>query len=321
MSAEDLPTDFSRLMEDVTLQQHKLEELMTKSTVFEYNPYLIAITDAEGRVDRINKRFRRKTGYEEEAIRDLSIFEIKSLTQPLCGLSAEEQLREILRKPDFVGEFESKTLGGVNFMEEIHAAPVYEMGRLESILFIGHDITETKQRLERLKNMACHDQMTGLVRKDVFEKIASDLKDELDESGKKLGIFFMDLDRFKPINDHYGHHTGDERLIECARCLKNVFRRSDVVGRLGGDEFAALCPGIDSVEDMQIICEKIDKEINQRLFQLEGHEIRVGISIGACFYQGSVTSGIDLQELLNSADHCMYDVKHADSQSYQITSV
>lgn len=297
------------LIEDVTLKHQKLKELMTKSTVFEYNPYMVLITDSKGIIENVNKRFRDKTGFDETSIVGKNIFDYKSLISPLCGLDHDETLRETVRKPEFVGEFSSKNSSNEIFLEEIHVASVYDNGTLCKLLFIGNDITNQKELHSRLENLAYHDQMTGFIRRDVFKDVANALKENTDKNHDKLGLLFLDLDKFKPINDQHGHYTGDRVLIECAERFKRVFRNSDVICRQGGDEFSVLCPQLRCMEDLETIGKKITNEITQKRFDIDGLDLEVGISVGGCLYSGETDSETTLESLINFSDHLMYEAK------------
>ncbi len=305
------------LAEDITLKHQKLKELMTKSTVFEYNPYMVLITDHKGVVENVNQRFRNKTGFSEESMVGKNIFDYKALISPLCGLNHDETLRETIRKPEFVGEFSSKksinksenTKENNIFLEEIHVASVYENGKLCNLLFIGNDITDKKELHAQLENLAYHDQMTGFIRRDVFNEVATSLKDNTDKNHDKLGLLFLDLDKFKPINDKHGHYTGDRVLIECAERFKKVFRNSDVISRQGGDEFSVLCPQLQCMEDLEKIGKKITAEITQHLFNIDGLNLHVGISVGGCLYSGETNSKTTLKNLIEFSDHLMYEAK------------
>ena len=310
------------LIEDITLKHQKLKELMTKSTVFEYNPYMVLITDHRGVVENVNKRFRDKTGFSEETMIGKNIFDYKALISPLCGLNHDETLRETIRKSEFVGEFSSKKSGNNIFLEEVHVASVYENGKLCNLLFIGNDITDKKELHARLENLAYHDQMTGFIRRDVFNEVATSLKDNTDKNHDKLGLLFLDLDKFKPINDKHGHYTGDRVIIECAERFKKVFRNSDVICRQGGDEFSVLCPQLKCMEDLEAIGKKIIDEITHHFFNIDGLNLHVGISVGGCLYSGETNSKTTLENLIKFSDHLMYEAKadplhHCVFKNYQ----
>jgi diguanylate cyclase (GGDEF)-like protein/PAS domain S-box-containing protein len=306
------------LLEDITIQHKRLEELMLKSTVFEHNPFSVAITDHQGVVDVINRRFKRRTGFNDKLIAGVNIFDLKTITSPLSGLNREDILDEIERRPEFVGEFRSVKQDGSTFMEELHIVPVYRNGELKNIIFISYDLTDERAIRRKLEDLAYHDQMTGLLRKEPFYEIAEEIKINIDEEKRSMGLLFIDLDNFKPINDSYGHRIGDMVLVECAALLRNLFRRTDVVARFGGDEFVAICPNVPRIEDMEIICEKIAATFNASALALTAENIDVSISVGACFYSGETDSHMSLGDLVHAADKNMYQAKRESDAGYQL---
>lgn len=125
-----------------------------------------------------------------------------------------------------------------------------------------------------------------------------------------MGLLFVDLDRFKPVNDTYGHAAGDQVLSTVASRLSTALREIDVAARVGGDEFAVILESLTGVSDAAVVAEKISKLV-QRPIRIDGQQIAVGASIGIAIYP---IDGPDAQTLLRRADAAMYEAKRVGSR-------
>jgi diguanylate cyclase (GGDEF)-like protein len=166
---------------------------------------------------------------------------------------------------------------------------------------------------ERLHHIAHHDVLTGL-----FNRFS--LKGHLDQAlaasrrdGSRVALLFIDLDRFKVINDTLGHHVGDELLIEVAHRLQETVRDSDVVARLGGDEFVIMLTGIDHSSAIALVAEKLVFNVG-RSYQIGGLDLYTSPSIGIAIYP---TDGVDGETLMKNADAAMYHAKMAGRNNFQ----
>ncbi|WP_020653492.1 EAL domain-containing protein [Massilia niastensis] len=178
---------------------------------------------------------------------------------------------------------------------------------------LQEEIVERRQAEARVHHMAYHDSLTGLPNRAL-------LSDRLDcairaatRSGGKLALMFLDLDRFKTINDSLGHQTGDHLLREVAKRLVVAVRASDTVARLGGDEFVVLLPEIESGEECRHVGDKIIEALASP-FPYEGHKLHISPSIGICVYPDD---GPDVETLMRHADAAMYHAKAAGRNNYQ----
>jgi diguanylate cyclase (GGDEF)-like protein len=168
----------------------------------------------------------------------------------------------------------------------------------------------------RVEYLAFHDALTGLPNRSLFSKLLSQSISEANRYGKKLAVAFIDLDRFKQINDTLGHEAGDELLREVARRFRGCLRESDVVARLGGDEFVLLLPQLADEHFVAGIGEKI-LAVAARPFTLLGQEFRITASIGISTYPHD---GLDEQTLTRNADVAMYQAKSQGKNNFQFYS-
>jgi diguanylate cyclase (GGDEF)-like protein len=169
---------------------------------------------------------------------------------------------------------------------------------------------------QRVEYLAYHDSLTGLPNRSFFSKLLNQGMLEAKRYDRQIAALFMDLDRFKLINDTLGHGAGDELLIEVARRLKESLRESDTVARLGGDEFVVLLPEQNDEKSLTAVAEKILAAV-AKPFTLAGQEYRVTVSIGISTYPRDAE---DEQSLMKAADIAMYHAKERGKNNFQFYS-
>jgi diguanylate cyclase (GGDEF)-like protein/PAS domain S-box-containing protein len=186
-----------------------------------------------------------------------------------------------------------------------------EKGDFEHFLVVSRDITERRILEEKLSHMAHHDTLTGLPnRRLLFEQLKQSLK-EADRYQRTIALMFLDLDRFKHINDTYGHDAGDELLKQFTNRVQECIRESDVLVRLGGDEFVILLPEISCETQITTIAERIISLL-QKPWKIFEHEFVATSSIGIAFYE----EGDKEKELLKKADIALYQAKSDGKNNY-----
>jgi diguanylate cyclase (GGDEF)-like protein len=171
---------------------------------------------------------------------------------------------------------------------------------------IYDDVTKEKQAEERMHHLAHYDALTGLSNRTLF---ADRLRQAISTAKRDNGhaaLMFIDLDKFKPVNDELGHDIGDLLLKEVAHRLHNCVRESDTVSRIGGDEFVVLLPNVDAAEDAMHVAEKILYSLNLP-FELAGNHINISASLGVAIYP---EHGSDEKALTKNADSAMYNAKN-----------
>lgn len=166
---------------------------------------------------------------------------------------------------------------------------------------------------EKLRNIALYDALTGLPNRFL-------LKDRLDQaifrserSAKSFALLFIDLDKFKPVNDTFGHHVGDKLLVAVAERLSGSVRHEDTVARPGGDEFVVVLHQIGHADEAAAICAKIIRELS-RIFQIESHQLEISCSIGISIFP---EDGRDVDILMSHADAAMYRAKREGRSNYR----
>ena len=183
---------------------------------------------------------------------------------------------------------------------------------LKSIL-ISEQMMELERSRAALHEEATHDALTGLANRRLFYDRLRQAIRHAHRYGGKVGILYVDLDRFKEINDNHGHHVGDAVLTEVAKRLTASIRDSDSIARLGGDEFAVLLEGVHGRQDLLAAAHKIEQALNTDP-RFYGLEVAVAASIGQALYPDD---GVDEDALIRAADAAMYRVKSGSESEHQ----
>jgi diguanylate cyclase (GGDEF)-like protein/PAS domain S-box-containing protein len=189
-----------------------------------------------------------------------------------------------------------------------------EFGGRSAALGIAFDVTERKRAEEQIKSLAYHDALTGLPNRLLFTDRLQVAVAQAHRHGQRLAVLFLDLDRFKVINDSLGHSMGDRLLGAVAERLLASVREGDTVARLGGDEFTLLLPGLSRAMDVTRVADKILDALRQP-FRLEGRELYVSASMGISVYP---LDGDDAEALVKNADSAMYRAKEQGRDNFQL---
>ncbi|EPZ53107.1 GGDEF domain-containing protein, partial [Alicyclobacillus acidoterrestris] len=189
---------------------------------------------------------------------------------------------------------------------EASGKPVFdERGNLLHFVIVSRDITERKMYEKRLEHLAFHDSLTGLPNRRMFRDRFRQALEEADRHGRKMAVMYMDIDKFKSINDTLGHEVGDELLRQFAHRVQACLRPYDTLARQGGDEFTILLPEITAQEDAVSIAKRILAAI-QEPWEISGQVFHTTSSVGVAFYP---MDGSTRHELLRHADEALYDAK------------
>lgn len=194
---------------------------------------------------------------------------------------------------------------GTSFPVDCRSTPILESNRVTGAVLVFQDVTERQQAAELIRYMANHDSLTSLPNRNYCNKRIPQAISLAKRQGRIICLLFIDLDRFKPINDNYGHAVGDNVLLQVAERLKEMLRASDSVCRLGGDEFVILLESTQSIEGAEYVAKKTIEILNEPI-EVEGHRHSIGASIGISIYPMDCQ---DANTMLRHADIAMYEAK------------
>lgn len=300
------------VLRDTSERKRAEAEREKLSRALEQTADSIVITNARGIIEYVNAGFEQITGWSREEAIGRTPAMMKSEMQ---DAELYRRLWETIRRGDvFRGVIINRRKDGSLYYEEKTITPLRdELGVITHYISSGKDITERMQAQERLQYLANHDVLTALPNRLLFtdrlmQAIASSRR-----HGHELAVLFMDLDRFKVINDSQGHHVGDLLLKQVAARLSGALRKEDTVARLSGDEFAIITPAIGGPKDAALLAEKLLERVS-RPFSIDGRQFRVTCSIGVAMFP---EDGSDAQALLKHADTAMYSAKAKGKNTYR----
>ena len=301
---------------DITEQRRTENRLRMAATVFENTTGAIVVTDPAGYIVQINENFRRITGYTAtEVLDELPVL----LTSDRHNTAFYQEFRATLRaKGRWEGEVWQKRKNGEVYPTWAGISAVFDTdGDLVSYIGFFVDISERKANEARIESLAYYDALTGLANRTLFnDRLAGAL--QIAERRKEwVAVLFLDLDRFKPINDTLGHDAGDTMLREVARRLRSCIRESDTVARMGGDEFTMLLIGLQTRDAALKAGIHVAEKILQALapgFLLQHKEFFISASIGIALYP---QDGMETTVLLKNADTAMYHAKEMGKDTFR----
>jgi diguanylate cyclase (GGDEF)-like protein/PAS domain S-box-containing protein len=292
------------------------EKLRLAATVFESTLEGILITNAKTKIINVNQALCSITGYNTEEFIGSTPNLIKSERHNHAFF---RQLWDILNKTgQWRGEIWNRRKNGEVFPAwvNISAVPDSITGKISHYVAVFTEITELKLSEERLNYLAHHDPLTRLPNRLLFHDRLEQAVLQAIRSKHMIAVMFLDLDRFKAINDTLGHLIGDELLMAVAERLRHCARETDTVARLGGDEFAVIINQISNEHDVGQIAQKIIHSLSS-VYSVGGYEVFITASIGINLYPGVDN---DRTKLLENADVAMYHAKQFGRNNYKFYS-
>ena len=289
---------------DITERQLMQEKLQQAATVFESTAEGVLITDTRQNISAVNRAFSEITGYSEtEALGHTPRLLASGLHDSAFYAAMWHQLTA---QGHWQGEISNRRKNGEVYPSWLTISAVRNRDHvITHFVAVFADISSLKLAQARLDYQAHHDPLTGLPNRTLFENRLQAALNGQQESGKQGAVLFLDLDRFKHINDSLGHPVGDLLLKDIAVRLKEQLRDVDTVARLGGDEFIILLPGLQQASDAQHLANKL-LDCFTPPFQAGEHEFFISASIGTSLYP---QDGTDVATLVKNADAAMYRSK------------
>jgi diguanylate cyclase (GGDEF)-like protein/PAS domain S-box-containing protein len=299
--------EYLRLLESVVVNANEIVMISQTEPTIE-DPLSL-------RIVYVNDAFSRATGYSSGEV-------IGKTAQILLGANTEnsevERIRQTLAQHEAVrSEVILYRKNGTEFWVDANMVPIRnEQGQVTHFVSVMREVTERKQVEEQLRRNAFHDSLTGLPNRLLFmERLSQMVSKVKEDSTYQFAVLFLDLDRFKVINDSLGHLVGDQLLVSIARRLEACINPGDTVARLGGDEFTLLLENFQDEAYATQVAEKVQQSLANS-FAINGHEIFTSASIGITL---SATANFDrAEDLLRGADIAMYRAKAQGKACHEV---
>lgn len=296
---------------DISKRKEVEKEIELMARVFQNANEAMVITDAHNKIIKTNKSFEKLTGYNNEEVvgEDPKILSAGRMTYSFY----RDMWETLSREGKWSGEIWDKRKDGSEYPKWLSISVVKNKNN-EIINYLANfqDITERKRAEREITELAYHDSLTGTHnRLSLINHLEQSLLSS-DRNGLSFSIIFLDLDRFKTINDSLGHHVGDALLIQATERMNNILQKGDILGRLGGDEFVIILTGCTR-EQVKMFAKKLVAEIS-RSFYIDDHVVYTSPSIGVAFYP---EDGTESNTLMQKADMAMYNAKLEGGKTYR----
>ncbi len=297
----------------LTLSQ-RLEHLRVPGAAMASAEHPVFITDTDGRIEWVNDAYMRLTGYPAADL-------IGTIPQSFKAGKFRSALQQARRSTVQGQCWRYESLGqrkdGRSYMVELVVTPLRnDRGDVTHFVAIHQDITVRKEAEARIFHLAHHDPLTDLPNRTMFYDRLKQAFGQAKRHDRVVGVLFLDLDRFKPINDSLGHEMGDELLKNVADRLTRCVRVTDTVARLSGDEFTIILQDLERGQDAGHVAQKVLEAVTQPM-TLGERTIQARISMGIALYPFDAT---DPDVLIAQADRAMYRAKEKGGQCYQFIS-
>ncbi|MBW4083707.1 EAL domain-containing protein [Paenibacillus sp. S150] len=297
-----------------TRQEHQNRRIMETEqhymSLFEYNPDSVLAFDAGGMVTGLNRQaelLAKLLGQELLGRHFSDLFEGE------YHALAQNHYRHVLRGKSSTIELQLRNLAGDMLTFWLTSLPIVVERVPAGIYSIIKDITKNKKDQETIRHLAYHDELTGLANRRSFHKLLLEHTEQSPVPAYPFTLFFIDLDRFKRINDLFGHSFGDKVLQQAAGKLRGCLPSSCSIARMGGDEFTVLVPLLRSRAETEALADSIVEEFAHP-FEVGNHTVKLSASVGVARFP---EDGLDADSLVKHADTAMYTAKENGSSQYQ----
>ncbi|PWF62610.1 diguanylate cyclase [Shewanella sp. BC20] len=306
------PVRMTGTTRNITSRKLIENELVLSSQVLNSMNEAVVVAGLDYRIRSVNPAFSAITGYSERQISDKYLIHLAYSRQQRDLFNGIEQ--QLLRHKHWAGEIWIRNKARKAILVWLEINQVIDVkGETSHFVAVFTDITERKKAEEDLRFLASFDTLTGLPNRTLFQDRLNHAISQAHRSNNIVALLFLDLDRFKHINDSMGHHIGDLLLKAVAHRLQNAVREGDTVARLGGDEFTIILEGVAKTKAATLISEKVLKAF-QAPFLLDDKSLTISTSIGISLYPNDAE---DVDSLIKFADTAMYHAKALGRNNFQ----
>ena len=278
----------------------------------------VVTTDASGRIKSLNPVAERLTGWTTQAAKGIPLTTVFKIINELTREPAQNPLEKALKQGRAVGQSDRTLLiarDGSEFAIDDSAAPIRARnGEIVGAVLIFRDVTQQRRMAHQLSWQASHDVLTGLANRREFERHLERLCDSAQQSNQHHTVCYMDLDRFKVVNDTCGHLAGDELLRQISTLIQTQIRKTDILARIGGDEFGLLLDGCPLEQGTTVSC-AIRQQVQDFRFIWQDKSFSIGVSIGLSAIDSHTSNAT---RVLSQADAACFWAKHSGRNRVQV---
>ncbi len=298
---------------DITESKQAMEKQRLAELVFDSIHEGIMITDAQNCIEVVNPAFTKITGYSFDDVKGQNPRILSSGLQDTGFYSA--LWRSLNKHGHWEGELWNRHKDGQMYAQSTSISYVHdEVGSIKRHIAIFGDVTEKKQAEEKIYYQANYDSLTELPNRQLFQDRLHSAVASAKRNNTQLALLFIDLDRFKEVNDSAGHEAGDRLLMQVAKRLNECIRETDTLARLGGDEFTVILNNLSSTYDIENIVRAMLELLEQPFSLAGGIDAAISASIGIAIYPAD---GTDDESLIRHADAAMYRVKETGRNGFE----
>ncbi|MFB6466056.1 EAL domain-containing protein [Cytobacillus sp. Hz8] len=315
-SSENTISHYCVVFRDMSKQKSARNELILAEKALENTSEGVLITDLSGRIISVNPAFEIVTGYSEAEVFRKNPSILQSGIHDECFY--QNMWEDIINFGNWKGEIWNKRKDGEIYPEWINISSIKdENGKVTNFVAVFSDITDRKLAEEQLIQLAHMDTLTGVANRHSLNERLQSILNTAHRHKQQLALLFLDLDRFKYINDTFGHNYGDMLLKHVSVRIKSLLKNKDIIARLGGDEFVIVLPNIKHPKEAKKTAQQIIDSLAHS-FLIENQEIYVSTSIGISLYP---YDGMTKEDLVRNADKAMYKAKSMGRNKFEFYHV
>ena len=294
LSHQELIREIHEKADELEVSEERYKSLFT------YHPDAVYSLDLKGRIESANPSFEKLTEQHAEELVGKTYRQFTTWQQTSTDKATAQQFETVFQKS-----------GGPDVLLNVTNIPIRVRDRFVGMYGIGQDITTIRENELKIRRLAYYDHLTGAINRTYFEEVLHHLV-EAEQADETIILCFIDLDDFKLVNDSFGHHVGDQLLIQVAERLQEAVNPDDLVARQGGDEFTVILRDVTSDEQGRCRTARLLDDL-KRTYAIEGIELISNPSIGAVSCRR--TAGKHVVTLLKQADLAMYQAKSGGGKS------